>query len=71
MSVITATAHADEPLDLLVWRTLGTYSGTVEATLDANPGLASLGPTLPEGTVVAIPLPVAPAQVAPLVQLWS
>lgn len=71
MSTITVTAHAGEPLDLLVWRALGAYPGTVEATLDVNSGLARLGPTLPEGTVVTIPLPVAPAQVAPLVQLWS
>lgn len=71
MSSITVTAHADEPLDLLVWRALGTYPGTVETTLDANPGLARLGPALPEGTIVTIPLPVAPTQVAPLVQLWS
>jgi len=64
-------ALADEPLDELIWRTLGHRDGQVETVLDANPGLSELGPILPEGTEVNVPLPAAAAPDAPLVQLWS
>lgn len=65
------TALAGETVDGLVWRALGTRLGSVEATLEANPGLASRGPALPEGLVVNVPLPAASAPDVPLVQLWS
>lgn len=68
---ITAIAHDREPLDALVWRTIGRGPDAVEHVLDANPGLGGLGPFLPEGHVVLIPeLASAPAE-ADLVQLWS
>lgn len=71
MAEIRVVAHAGEPVDALVWRTIGSGGGLVEAVLEANPGLAQLGPALPEGTRVTVPLPAAAAPEAPLVQLWS
>jgi len=68
---ITVTARQREPLDLLVWRTTGGGPAAVEATLEANPGLAELGPNLPENTTVIIPeITPAPATID-LVQLWT
>lgn len=46
----------DERLDRVakaIYRT--EREGTVEALLDANPGLAALGPILPRGTVLKVP----------------
>ena len=71
MASITATAIANETLDALVWRTLGRTMGMVEATLNRNPGLAALGPLLPEGTPVQVPMPDTATVTLDLVQLWS
>jgi phage tail protein X len=68
---IRIAALADEPVDALVWRALGDRDGLVETVHAANPGLAALGPFLPEGTTVEVPLPTAEAAAIPLVQLWS
>jgi len=49
------------------------HNGNTEALLAANPGLADLGPTLPEGLTILLPvLPTtaAPATIA-TVDLWS
>jgi phage tail protein X len=71
MSSIVVSAHSGEPVDSLVWRSIGAGGGVVEAVLEANPGLTELGAALPEGTIVTVPLPATPAPEAPLVQLWS
>ena len=60
-------------VDLLVWREYRRpMPGLVEAVLDSNPGLAALGPILPVGTLVKLPL-LKPAPVAELavVRLWT
>ncbi len=45
-------------LSRLIWRRFRrAVPGLAEATLDANPGLSSLGPILPIGTVVRLPIP--------------
>jgi phage tail protein X len=71
MAPITITAHAGETVDALVWRAIGAGAGVVESVYEANPRLAELGPFLPEGTPVNVPLPSAAAPETPLVQLWS
>lgn len=65
------TSLPDETVDALVYRATGAASPTVEAVLDANPGLAALGPVLPAGTRVLIPANQPKAGAAPLVQLWD
>lgn len=60
-----------ETVEALVWRALGTRAGRiVERVLDANVGLAALGPVLPAGTRVMVPeLPAAVA--VERVRLWD
>lgn len=71
MKLVRLPALEGETVDALVWRTLGARDGLVEAVHAANPGLAALGPFLPLGTEIAVPLPPSPATAKPLVQLWS
>lgn len=58
-TIVRARQH--EMLDALAWRKLGATAGNVEAALDANHGLAKLGPHLPMGQPVrlvkTLPLP--------------
>lgn len=79
----TVTARQGDTIDALCWRVLGTTAGgLVEAGLDLNPGLAVLGPVLPEGAPVILPdLPGAnaagtgpapvPVPVLTTVNLWD
>lgn len=59
-------------LDRVIFEVTGREDH-VPAVLDANPGLARLGPVLPPGTVIRIPaLPVSAAVDAqPVATLWS
>ena len=68
----TATAHANERLDSLCYRVLGTTTGgVVEAALALNPGLAGAGPWIAEGTIVTLPTaPTATPSTIETVTLW-
>ena len=44
-----------DTVDAVVWRHYGRTAGLVERVLDANPGLADLGPVLPGGTLINLP----------------
>lgn len=50
----TVRTRQHEMLDALAWRKLGATVGVVEAALQANPGLAKLGPHLPMGQPVRL-----------------
>lgn len=54
----------------LCYRHYGKTQGIVEQVLDANPTLATLGITLPTGTVVTMPSPKA-APTKTTVTLWG
>jgi phage tail protein X len=59
-------------VSLLVWRRFKRpMPGLVEQILDLNTGLADLGPYIPVGTVLIMPIPTprAPAVLDP-VRLW-
>jgi len=71
MADLLVTALGQESLDALVWRAVAGASGTVEAVLDANPGLAALAAALPEGHAVTIPATAPAAETLPLVNLWD
>ena len=58
-----------EVLDAIVWRHYGR-ADVIVAVLDANPGLADLGPVLPTRTAIVLPDIPAPA-VRPSVRLWG
>ncbi|WP_186080860.1 tail protein X [Burkholderia gladioli] len=65
------TALQGDTLDALCWRHYGSTAGTVEAVLDANPGLAELGAILPLGTVIDMPELHTIEQTKPLLQLFD
>ena len=68
----TATSHQGETIDAVVWRVLGAGAVAVGTVLTLNRKLASLGPVLPEGTVVTLPFPAAtPVKSLETVQLWD
>jgi len=65
-------AAQGDTLDAIYYRYLGTTSACVEQALALNPGLAALGPILPQGTSVVLPDTTTPAAATrPLVQLWD
>lgn len=63
-------ANQNETLDALCWRHYGRTAGVVEAVLEANPGLADLGPNLPQGHPVTLP-DAAPQPEQQAVTLWD
>jgi len=63
-------AMQGDTVDAICHRIYGQTAGITEAVLEANRGLADLGPVLPHGTVVD--LPDLPQQaVITRVQLWD
>jgi phage tail protein X len=59
-----------DTVDLVAYKFYGTQPGATEAILNANNGLASLGPILPLGTVVIVPDIDVQVSEEP-VQLWD
>ncbi|MGX5834796.1 tail protein X [Aeromonas piscicola] len=60
-----------DTLDYIAWKYYQTLDGrVVEQLLDANPGIADLGPVLPAGVLVNMP-DIAPQQQEQGVRLWS
>lgn len=61
-------------LDQLVWRKYRRpIPGLVEQVLELNPGVAQLGPMLPVGTAVRLPILQAKSETPArdLIQLWD
>jgi len=58
-----------DTVDLIAYTRFGAH-GMEPAIFDANPGLAALGPVLPAGIVVRVPVPVVKDRVAGL-RAWS
>jgi phage tail protein X len=48
-------AQQGDTVDALCYRETGRTQDIVEATFEANPGLADYGPVLPIGTAVDLP----------------
>lgn len=63
-------AHQGDSVDSLCWRHLGS-SAPVESVLEANPGLAALGPILPEGTLVTLPDSTPATSIRATINLWD
>ena len=68
--MIVRTLQGDT-VDALCWRHYGRTDGTVEAVLEANTGLASLGVVLPADTPVYLPPLDAATRARPLLQLFD
>ncbi|TIH10839.1 tail protein X [Pseudomonas leptonychotis] len=60
-----------DTVDAICWRYYGRTAGVVEQVLDANPGLADLGPVLPNGTLLNMPQAAAQAVQRQVVNLWD
>ena len=58
-------------IDAVCRRFYGRAAGAVEAVLEANPGLAELGPVLPAGTLVELPDLPRPLETIETVKLWD
>ena len=60
-----------DTMDYIAWKFYETLEGrVVEQLLDANQGIADLGPVLPAGVLVKMP-DIAPQQQEQGVRLWS
>lgn len=63
-------AKQGDTVDLICWRELGRTTGVPEQVLELNPGLADLGPVLPQGTEVILPDAPAATKTASI-NLWD
>lgn len=68
---VSIRAQQNDTVDALCWRHYGRTAGVTEAVLDANPGLADHGPTLPQGLLVKMPEAQAAAPQRQMVNLWD
>lgn len=60
-----------DSVDSVAWKNYGTQvSRVVERLLEANPGLADLGPLLPAGKLVVLP-DLSTTEQAQGVRLWD
>lgn len=64
-------AQQGDTVDAICWRHYGRTAGVVEQVLDANPGLADLGPIIPHGTQVLLPDQAVRAEQRQMVNLWD
>lgn len=61
-----------QTVDLVCREVYGRTAVVTELVLDANPGLAALGPILPLGTRIELPdLPAPSREQRPLTKLWD
>ena len=67
----TYQSRDGDVIDAVCRRFYGREAGAVEAVLEANPGLAELGPTLPAGTEIHLPDLPRPLETIPTVKLWD
>lgn len=52
---VTYTTKNGDMLDKVCWDYYGPRQGAYELVMDANPGLAKVGPILPSGMVLVMP----------------
>jgi phage tail protein X len=61
-----------DTVDAIAWRYYNSGAAAyVGAILGANPGLAALGPVLPMGLEIVLPVVAAPAAKKQGVKLWD
>lgn len=69
MSQLYVTRQFDV-IDEICWRYYGRTQQTVEVVLEANPGLADMGPILPEGLAISLP-DMPPPSTSEAVRIWD
>ncbi len=67
----TVRAHQYDTVDRICHRLYGRTAGVTEQLLQLNPGLAELGPVLPQGTLIRLPERTQQPQRMRVVQLWD
>ncbi|PZP26673.1 MULTISPECIES: tail protein X [Pseudomonas] len=67
----TVIAAQGDTVDRLCWQYYGRTAGVTEAVLEANPGLAELGTTIPHGTTVILPDAAVQPEQRQAVNLWD
>lgn len=67
----TVRSQQGDTLDRICYRAYGHTAGITEAVLEANPGLADLGPVLPSATVITLPDIATASTSTTTVQLWD
>lgn len=70
MAVLYTTKQG-QTVDLVCWLHYKRTREVAEVVLDANPGVADLGPILPMGTALTLPDIQQSAVGAKLVSLWD
>ena len=68
-SVVYVTVD-DDVVDHIAFRRYGRHTGTMEAVLDANPGLASMPIKLPAGVRIILPS-IPDPEPAKQIELWD
>lgn len=63
-------AKQGDTIDAICQRHLRRTAEVTEQTLELNPGLASLGPIIPKGTLVTLP-EVTQRATKKMIQLWD
>jgi len=58
-------------LDAICTRHYGDLPYLIEDVIAANPGLAGLGPVLPSGLIIELPVVAESAPARPTVRLWD
>ena len=64
-------ASQGDTVDAICWRYYGRTAGVTEQVLEANPGLADLGPIIPHGTQVTLPDAAPQAEQRYVLNLWD
>lgn len=68
----TYRSKQGDTLDEIVWRQYGAASSaTLVQIMDANPGLADLGPIIPAGVIITLPDAPETSEIKPGVSLWD
>lgn len=67
----TVRSLQGDTLDRLCYRVYGRTADVTEQVLQANPGLADLGPVLPSATLVTLPDIATQSPSNATVQLWD
>ncbi|RVD75432.1 tail protein X [Pseudomonas koreensis] len=68
---VSIRAQQSDTVDALCWRHYGRTAGVTEAVLEANPGLADHGPTLPQGLLVQMPEAQVAIRQRQMMNLWN
>ncbi|EPG6645808.1 tail protein X [Pseudomonas aeruginosa] len=64
-------ASQGDTVDAICWLYYGRTAGVTELVLEANPGLADLGPIIPHGTQVTLPDAAPQAEQRQVLNLWD